>query len=61
MLYGGGTLNYGGQLALYVPHMLHVNMKRDLAPLHLSDIQGEIKPICRTSGLQGERWLICRT
>ena len=29
--------------------------------LQLSDLQGEIKPIRRTSDLQGERMLICRT
>ena len=42
VLYGGPTLNYGGQLSLYVPHMLRVNMTRDLARLQLSDLQGEI-------------------
>ena len=26
VLYGGPTLNYGGQLFLYVPYMLRVNM-----------------------------------
>ena len=41
VLYGGPTLNYGGQLSLYVPYMLLVNMTRDLAHLQLSDLQGE--------------------
>ena len=61
VLYGGPTLNYGGQLFPYVSHMLRVNMARDLAYLQLSDLQGETRPICRTSDLQGERMLICRT
>ena len=61
VLYGGPTLNYGGQLFLYVPHLLRVNMTRDLAHLQLSDLQGEIRPTCRTSDLQGERVLILRT
>ena len=61
VLYGGPALNYGGHLSLYVSHMLRVNMARDLAHLQLSDLQGEIRPICRTSDLQGERRLICRT
>ena len=61
VLYGMLTLNYGGQLSLYMPHMLGVNMTRDLAHLQLSDLQGEIRPICRTSDLQGERMLIFRT
>ena len=61
MLYGELTHNYGGQLSLYVPHMLRVNMTRDLAHLQLSDLQGEIRPICQTSDLQGERMLIFRT
>ena len=61
MLYGGGTLNYGRQLSLYVPHMLRLSMTGDLAHLQLSDLQGETRPICRTSDLQGERMLICRT
>ena len=61
VLYGGPTLNYGGQLSLYVPYMLRVNMTEDLAHLQLSDLQGDIRPICRTSDLQGERMLICRT
>ena len=52
VLYGGPTLNYGGQLFLYVPHMLRVNMTRDLAHLQLSDLRSEIRPICRTSDLQ---------
>ena len=47
VLYGGPTLNYGGQLSLYVPYMLRVNMTGDLAHLQLSDLQGEIRPICR--------------
>ena len=46
--YGGPTLNYGGQLSLYVPHMLRVNMTRALAHLQLSDLQGEIRPIYRS-------------
>ena len=54
MLYGGPTLNYEGQLSLYVPHMLRVNMTRDLAHLQLSYLRGEIRPICRTSDLQEE-------
>ena len=58
---GGPTLNYREHLSLYVPRMLRVNMTRDLAHLQLSDLQGEIKPIYRTSDLQGERMLICRT
>ena len=57
-LYGGATLNYGGQLSLYVPYMLRVNMTGDLAHLQLSDLQGETRPICRTSDLHGERMLI---
>ena len=61
VLYGEPTLNYGGQLTLYVPYMLRVNITGDLAHLQLSDLQGETKPICRTSDLQGERMLICRT
>ena len=61
VLNGGPTLNYGEQLSLYVPHMLCVNMTGDLAHLQLSDLQAEIKPICRTSNLQGERMLILRT
>ena len=58
---GGPTLNYVGQLSLYVPYMLRVNMTGDLAHLQLSDLQGKTRPICRTSDLQGERMLICRT
>ena len=61
VLYGGPTLNYGRQLSLYFPHMLRVNMTRDMAPLQLSDLEGEIRPTCRTSDLQGERILIRRT
>ena len=61
VLYRGPTLNYGEQLSLYVPYMLRVSMTVDLAHLQLSDLQGEIRPICRTSDLQGERMLICRT
>ena len=53
--------NYGGQLSLYVPYMLRVNMTGDLEHLQLSDLQGETRPVCRTSELQGERMLICRT
>ena len=37
------------------------NMTRDLAYLQVSDLEEEIKPICRTSELQGERILIGRT
>ena len=61
VLHGGPILNYGGQLPLYVPYMLRVNMTGDLAHLQLSDLQGETRPVCRTSDLQGERMLICRT
>ena len=61
VLYGEPTLNFGEQLSLYVPYMLRVSMIGDLAHLHLSDLQGETIPICRTSDLQGERMLICRT
>ena len=61
VLYGRPTFNYGEQLSLYVPHMLRVNMTRDLAHLQLSDLQEEIRPICRTSELQDERILIRRT
>ena len=57
VLYGGPTLNYGRQLSLYYPHMHRVNMTRDLAHLQLSDLQGEIRPICRTSDLQGKKSL----
>ena len=59
VLYGGPTLSYEGHLSLYVPHILLVNMTRDLAHLQLSDLRGEIGPICRTSDLQEERMLIC--
>ena len=55
------TLNYGGQFFLYVPHMLRVNMTRDLAHLQLSDLQDEIRPTCRMSELQRKRMPICRT
>ena len=61
VLYGVATLNYGRQLSLYFPHKLRVNMTRDLAHLQLSDLRGEIRPICRTSDLQEERILIRRT
>ena len=61
VLYGGPTLNYGEQLSLYVPYMLRVSTTGDLAHLQLSDLQVENRPICRTSDLQGERMLICRT
>ena len=61
VLYGGPTLNYGGQLSLYVPYMLRVSMTGDLAHLQSPDLQGETRPMCRTSGLQEERMLICRT
>ena len=57
----GPTLNYGEQLSLYVPYMLRVSMTEDLAHLQLSDLQGETRPIRRTSDLQEERMLICRT
>ena len=60
VLYGGPTLNNGKELSLYVPHMLLVNTTRDLAHQQLSDLQGEIRPICRTSDLQKERILIRR-
>ena len=50
-----------GQLFLYVPHMLRVKMARDVAHLQFSDLRGENRPICRTSDLQEERMLICRT
>ena len=52
VLFGGPTLNYGIQLSLYFPHILRVNMTRDLAHLQLSDLQGEIRPTGRTSDLQ---------
>ena len=61
VLYGGPTLNYGEHLSLYVPYILRVSMTGDLAHLQLSDLQGETRPICRTSDLQRERMLICRT
>ena len=53
VLYGGPTLNYGGQLSLYLPYMLRENMTWDLAHLQLSDLQGETRPICRASDLKG--------
>ena len=37
--------------------MLRVNMTRDLVHLQLSDLQGEIRPTCRTSDLQGKESL----
>ena len=58
---GWSTLNSGEQLSLHGPHMLRVNMTRDLAHLQLPDLQGEIRPICRMPELQGERILIRRT
>ena len=58
---GGPTLNYRRQLSLYVPYMLRVSMTGDLAHLQLSDLPGETRPICRTSDLQEERMLLCRT
>ena len=42
-------------LSLYVSHMLLVSMTRDLAHMQLSDLQGEIRPICETSELQGRK------
>ena len=42
----GSTLNYGGQLSLYFPHMLRVSMTGDLAHLQLYDVRGETRPIC---------------
>ena len=35
--------------------MLRVSITGDLAHLQLSDLQGETRPICRTSDLHGER------
>ena len=61
VLYGGPTLIYGWQLSMYFPHMFRVNMTRDLAYLQLSDLQREIRRICRTSVLQGENVFIRRT
>ena len=55
VLYGGPTLNYGRQLSLYFPHKLGVNMTSNLAHLQLSDLEGEIRPTCRTSDFQGEK------
>ena len=49
VVYGGPTLNYEEQLFLYVPCTLRVSKTGDLAHL-----QGETRPICRTSDLQGE-------
>ena len=46
VLYGRPTIIYGGQLFLYIPHILLVNMTRDLAHLQMSDLQGGITPIC---------------
>ena len=54
LLYGGSTLNYGEQLSQYIPHMFRISMTRDLAHLQLSDLHGEIRPMCRTSDLRGE-------
>ena len=48
VLYGGPTLNYGGQLSLYVPYMLRVSMTWDMTHLQLSDLQGKKMLICRT-------------
>ena len=59
VLYGGPTLNYGGQLSLYAPYMLRVNMTVDLAHMQLSDLQGETRPICRTSELPGGTVGVC--
>ena len=61
VLYGGPTLIYGEQLSLYVSYMLRVIMTGDLAHLQLSDLQGETRPLCRTSDLQEDRMHICRT
>ena len=44
--------------SLYGPLILRLNMIRDLAHLQLSDLPGEIRPICRTSDLQGKRMLL---
>ena len=60
VLYGGPTLNYREQLSLYFHHMRLVNMTRDLAHLQLSDLQGEIRHIIRTSELHGKIVLIRR-
>ena len=38
--------------------MPRVSMTGDLAHLQLSDLQGETRPVCRTSDLHGERMLI---
>ena len=57
VLYGEPTLNYGRQLSLYVSHMLSVNMTRDLAHLQSSDLQDEIRPICRTSDFREKECL----
>ena len=35
--------------------MLRVNMTRNLAHLQLSDLQGETRPVCRTSDLTGKK------
>ena len=61
VVYERPTLNYGGQLSLYVLHMLRANMTKALAHLQLSDLQREIRPKCRTFDLPGKRILICRT
>ena len=50
-----------GTIIPYIPYRLRVNMTGDLAHLQLSDLQGETRPICRTSDLQREGMLICRT
>ena len=60
-LYGRPTLSYVGQLSLYFPRMLHVTMIRDLTHMQLSDLQGELRPTCRTSDQQIERILMRRT
>ena len=57
VLYGGPTLNYGGQLSLCIPYMLRVNMTGNLAHMQLSDLQGETRPICQTSDLQEKEFL----
>ena len=36
---------------VFSPYVFSHNMTRDLAHLQLSDLQGEIRPICRTSDL----------
>ena len=37
--------------------MLRVSMTGNLAHLQLSDLQGEIRPVCRTSDLQEKECL----